>query len=237
MEGVKEGSSITRPLLLDGTNYPYWKAKMTAFLRSVDTKNWKAMLTGWTTLTQNSNARVDVVKYEVEWIPEVFKLISSSTVAKKAWEIMKTAMEGLKKSQLLRKQHDLTTMRIDELIGNLTNFEMMFESSESNKKKVIALQASCEYKDEEDLAETGMIKGIKMINSRTTILDEILFQGKRSGDNIGIGFFEDNNKKRMASPTRKWVATGTKSNHNSERKLSWRFYYYGKRDIFLHIVT
>ncbi|GAA0146501.1 hypothetical protein LIER_06435 [Lithospermum erythrorhizon] len=45
-------------------------------------------------------------------------------------------------------------MRFDELIGNLTTFEMMFESIESSKRKRVGLQASCEDKEEEDLAET-----------------------------------------------------------------------------------
>ncbi|GAA0175127.1 hypothetical protein LIER_28367 [Lithospermum erythrorhizon] len=54
----------------------------------------------------------------------------------------------------IEEAHDLTTMRFDELIENLTTFEMMFESMESNKRKGIALQASCEDKEEEDLAET-----------------------------------------------------------------------------------
>ncbi|GAA0151706.1 hypothetical protein LIER_10367 [Lithospermum erythrorhizon] len=55
-----------------------------------------------------------------------------------------------------------------------------------------------------------MIKGIKMMNSSTVVLDEILFEGKRSGDNTGIGFSRENSKKRLGSPTRKWVAAGTK---------------------------
>ena len=31
-----EGGSVSRPPLLDGTNYDYWKARMMAFLRSMD---------------------------------------------------------------------------------------------------------------------------------------------------------------------------------------------------------
>ncbi|GAA0179369.1 hypothetical protein LIER_29960 [Lithospermum erythrorhizon] len=42
----------------------------------------------------------------------------------------------------IEEGHDLTTMGIDQLIGNLTTFEMMFESIESNKKKGISLQKS-----------------------------------------------------------------------------------------------
>ncbi|GAA0179371.1 hypothetical protein LIER_29961 [Lithospermum erythrorhizon] len=53
---------------------------------------------------------------------------------------------------------------------------------------------------------------IKMMNSSTNVLDEILLQGKRSGNNTGIGFSGDNGKKRMELPIRKWVAAGVKSN-------------------------
>ncbi|GAA0149773.1 hypothetical protein LIER_08870 [Lithospermum erythrorhizon] len=110
MEGNQEGSSITRPPRLDGSNYPYWKAKMTAFLRSVDTRTWKAVLTGWTEPTEANEEGILVVKEEQNWTnveaevslgnsnalnaifcavsPEVFKLISSCTVAKEAWEIL-----------------------------------------------------------------------------------------------------------------------------------------------------
>ncbi|GAA0187234.1 hypothetical protein LIER_34522 [Lithospermum erythrorhizon] len=48
MEGFKEGGSISRPPLFDGSNYAYWKTKMTAFLRSIDSKTWKAVRAGWT---------------------------------------------------------------------------------------------------------------------------------------------------------------------------------------------
>ncbi|GAA0150800.1 hypothetical protein LIER_43117 [Lithospermum erythrorhizon] len=67
MEGINEGGSITRRPLLGETNYPYWKAKMTAFLRSVNMKTWKAVLNGFTSPTQNNAEGVAVVKREVEW--------------------------------------------------------------------------------------------------------------------------------------------------------------------------
>ncbi|GAA0141734.1 hypothetical protein LIER_02807 [Lithospermum erythrorhizon] len=54
------------------------------------------------------------------------------------------------------------------------------------------------------------------MNSSITILDEILLQGKSSGDNIGIGFSGDDSKKMMTSPTRKWVVVGAKPNQNSK---------------------
>jgi len=42
-----EGVSSSRPPILDGTNYDYWKARMVAFLKSMDNKTWKAIIKGW----------------------------------------------------------------------------------------------------------------------------------------------------------------------------------------------
>ena len=42
----KEDSSTTRSPLLDKTNYPYWKAKMRAFLNSIYERVWKAVING-----------------------------------------------------------------------------------------------------------------------------------------------------------------------------------------------
>ncbi|CAM8934293.1 unnamed protein product [Rhodiola kirilowii] len=45
---LKEGQSITRPPLIEGSNYASWKPKMKYFLKYLDEKAWKAMLIGWT---------------------------------------------------------------------------------------------------------------------------------------------------------------------------------------------
>ncbi|GAA0182708.1 hypothetical protein LIER_30412 [Lithospermum erythrorhizon] len=102
MEGFREGGSTTRPPVLDGTNYAYWKARMTAFLKSMDTKKWRAVLAGWTTPTVTDN-NVVTMKAEDDWTAKeqelalandkamnaifnvvdlnVFKLIKTRTVA------------------------------------------------------------------------------------------------------------------------------------------------------------
>ncbi|MCI77940.1 gag-pol polyprotein, partial [Trifolium medium] len=33
--------------LLDGSNYDYWKSRMVAFLKSVDSKTWTTVVKGW----------------------------------------------------------------------------------------------------------------------------------------------------------------------------------------------
>ena len=47
MDWPKEGSFTTRLHLLDGTNYPYWKAKMRVFLKSRDERVWQVVINGW----------------------------------------------------------------------------------------------------------------------------------------------------------------------------------------------
>ncbi|GAA0149222.1 hypothetical protein LIER_36889 [Lithospermum erythrorhizon] len=73
----------------------------------------------------------------------------------------------------IEEAQDLTTMRFDELIGNLTTFEMMFESTKSNNEKGIALQANYKDKEEEDLTKTMSLlakkfkKNLKCFNKKT----------------------------------------------------------------------
>jgi len=43
----KIGEFVNRPPLLDGTKYDYFKSRMSAYLKSIDNKTWKAMLKGW----------------------------------------------------------------------------------------------------------------------------------------------------------------------------------------------
>jgi len=38
---------VNIPPLLDGSNYDYWKLRMSAFLKSIDCKTWKAVLRSW----------------------------------------------------------------------------------------------------------------------------------------------------------------------------------------------
>ncbi|GAA0144016.1 hypothetical protein LIER_35852 [Lithospermum erythrorhizon] len=54
----------------------------------------------------------------------------------------------------IEEVQDLTTMMVHELMGNLTTFEMSLDDEEPSKKKGIALKASLEEVDDEDLVET-----------------------------------------------------------------------------------
>jgi hypothetical protein len=43
----KDITLVNKSPLLDGTNYDYWKSCMTAFLKSLESRTWKAVFRGW----------------------------------------------------------------------------------------------------------------------------------------------------------------------------------------------
>ena len=74
MSFFAEGSSINRPILLNDTNYPYWKVTMRAFIKSQDERAWRSILYGWTPPTDKDKEGNTKVKSELEWSTEDEKL-------------------------------------------------------------------------------------------------------------------------------------------------------------------
>lgn len=141
----KEGGFVNRPPLLDGTNYDYWKSRTSAYLKSIDSKTWKAVMKGWehpVVLDKDGN-KTTVLKPEDDWtLPEdelalanskalnalfngvdknMFRLIKKCDFAKHAWDILKTAHEGTSKVkssriQLLTTKFESLRMQEDETI-------------------------------------------------------------------------------------------------------------------------
>jgi len=113
---------------LDGTNYDCWKSRMSAFLKSIDSKTWKAVLKGWehSLALDADGKRTNILKPEEEWTAaedelalgnskplnalfngvdkNMFRLIKQCIVAKEAWEILKTAHEGTTKVKSAKLQ-------------------------------------------------------------------------------------------------------------------------------------
>ncbi|PNX96616.1 gag-protease polyprotein [Trifolium pratense] len=134
----KEGGLVNRPPLLVGaSNYDYWKSRMTAFLKQIDSKTWKAVLRGW-----DHPVKVDKegkptleLKPEEEWSQEedalalanskalyalyngvdkhIFRLIKKCASAKEAWSILQTIHEGTSKVKMSRLQ--LLTTKFENL--------------------------------------------------------------------------------------------------------------------------
>ena len=47
MEIIREGPSASRPPVLDGKNYSYWKPRMIFFIKTLDGKAWRALFAGY----------------------------------------------------------------------------------------------------------------------------------------------------------------------------------------------
>ncbi|KAG9442737.1 hypothetical protein H6P81_018591 [Aristolochia fimbriata] len=142
----KEGASNTRPPLLDGTNYAYWKAKMRIYIKAQDERAWRSVEDGWEPPTVEVGEGADkkrILKSSAEWndveerlancnskalnaifggIDEVqFRRVSACTTAKEAWKILEVHYEGAEsvravKLQMLMTQFELMRMRDDETI-------------------------------------------------------------------------------------------------------------------------
>ncbi|MCI58386.1 gag-pol polyprotein, partial [Trifolium medium] len=61
-----------RPPLLDGSNYDYWKSRMVAFLKSIDSKIWEVVVKGWDhpVVTDKDGNSTGELKSEEEWSKE-----------------------------------------------------------------------------------------------------------------------------------------------------------------------
>ncbi|TYJ99744.1 gag-pol polyprotein [Cucumis melo var. makuwa] len=122
MEIIREGPSASRPPVLDGKNYFYWKPRMIFFIKTLDGKEWRALVGGYEPPMITVNG-VLVPKPEIDWKDaegqasvgnarainaifndvdlNVFKLINSCTTAKEAWKILEVAYEGTSKVKIL----------------------------------------------------------------------------------------------------------------------------------------
>ncbi|MCH79564.1 gag-protease polyprotein [Trifolium medium] len=142
----KEGGSVSKPPLLTGpNNYDYWKSRMEAFLKSIDSRTWKAGIRGWEPpmILDKDGNKTSVKKTEDEWSKDedelalenskalnalfngvdtnMFRLIKRCTIAKNAWEIMRKAHEGtakvkLSKLQILNTNFENLRMKEEESI-------------------------------------------------------------------------------------------------------------------------
>ena len=88
MSFFAKGSSITQTPLLNDTNYPYWKVRMRAFIKSQDERDWRSILSGWTPPTDKDKEGNTKVKFEFEWSTEDEKLSGYNNKALHAISLM-----------------------------------------------------------------------------------------------------------------------------------------------------
>ena len=138
MNLFNEGGSTNRPPLLEGPNYPYWKPRMRAFLKSIDEKVWIAVVNGWKPPTVTSDAgtfpkpieswtkvELELSNFNSKALHALFnavsinqmKIIANCEIAKDAWDKLQIKNEGtdiVKKTRLRRLITDFENLSMLE---------------------------------------------------------------------------------------------------------------------------
>ncbi|CAM8923678.1 unnamed protein product [Rhodiola kirilowii] len=153
---LREGQNITRPPLLEGNKYGYWRVRMKAFLKSQDESVWEAVENGWTHPVTTEAGKVNLLAKdkwtEIQKNTEAanskamnaifsgvdgknFKMISTCEVAKKAWDILQTAHEGttkvkISRMEMVKSKFEKLRMQEDETIADF-NTRVLDISNES----------------------------------------------------------------------------------------------------------
>ncbi|XP_073159007.1 uncharacterized protein [Henckelia pumila] len=119
MDSGREGGSMKKPPLLDGINYPFCKARMKAFIKSVDEKSLRSIVIGWTPPMEKVGDKKEIklkkkktsglqMKNDLEW---------------DSWNILETAYEGttpvkISKLQILTTRFEELNMGEDETLND-----------------------------------------------------------------------------------------------------------------------
>ncbi|KAA0035023.1 gag-pol polyprotein [Cucumis melo var. makuwa] len=113
MEIIRERPSSSRPPVLDGKSYSYWKPRMIFFIKTLDGKSWRALVAGYDPPMITVNG-VSVPKP---------KLINSCSTVKEAWKTLEVAYEGTSKVKISRLP--LITSKFEAL--RMTEDESVFD--------------------------------------------------------------------------------------------------------------
>ena len=81
MDSLKERGAVERLPLLNHSNYVYWKARMKAFIKTLNEKAWRAVLSGWYHPTVTDTEGKTTPKPELEWTPQEDNLSKYNSIA------------------------------------------------------------------------------------------------------------------------------------------------------------
>jgi len=132
MSNYEREASI-RPLIFDGTNFVYWKVRVTAYLQSLGTEVWDIIDTGYTFPSATPTDPAEKKKYETnaKAVNTLLGCLSQSEFvkvmqyksAKEIWDKIVLSYEGDEqvkraKLQTLRIQYENLRMHNDESVAN-----------------------------------------------------------------------------------------------------------------------
>ncbi|KAA0066663.1 gag-pol polyprotein [Cucumis melo var. makuwa] len=205
MEIIREGPSTSRPSILDGKNYSYWKPQMIFFIKTLDGKAWRALVAGYDPPIITVNG-VSVPKPEVDWTDAEEQDSVGNAIHLIKFDVKVTVIE---------EAHDIMTLKLDELFGSLLTFEMATADRESKKGKGIAFRST--HVGEEAISDTEnendqILKFVKMLNLGTENLDSILKSGHNGSHRHGLGFVASASRLKATSEI-KFVPASTGVEH------------------------
>ena len=132
MSNYKREASI-RPPIFDGTNFVYWKVRVTAFLQSLGTEVWDIIDTGYTFPSATPTDPAEKKKYETNakvvntllgCLSQLeFLKVMQYKSTKEIWDKIVLSYEGAEqvkreKLQTLRIQYENLKMHNDESVAN-----------------------------------------------------------------------------------------------------------------------
>ena len=97
-------NNTKKPPQFDGSNYPYWKAKMTTYIKSINRKVWKVVETkieiedeeaptaAEEMLLQNNNISLSAIHDALD--KRTFEQIKNIERAHEAWKKLEESFEG-----------------------------------------------------------------------------------------------------------------------------------------------
>ncbi|GJY53164.1 hypothetical protein Tco_0444828 [Tanacetum coccineum] len=158
-ENYKEGQSMQRQPLFEANCFIYWKNRFKTYVKSKDIDLWHNIVYGdyKPTVKNTKTSKEEIIPYE-KLKEDNKKMFSKNDEAQMVLynEILKgSPTKWCPKVTAIEESKDLSTLIIDELIGNLKVYEVMLEkdskASKSKKEeyKSLALKAKKLSSDEE----------------------------------------------------------------------------------------
>ena len=79
---MDRGQSLIIPHLFDGTNYAYWKVRISAFLQSLDEKVWQAVEISWTKPADWDDAKIKAANFNSRALNALFSVVTNEEFKK-----------------------------------------------------------------------------------------------------------------------------------------------------------
>ena len=127
-------NNTKKPPQFDGSNYPYWKSKMTTYIKSINRRVWKVVETkieiedpenptaAEEVLLQNNDIALSVIHDAIN--ERIFEQIKNIEMDHEAWKKLEESFEGTKtmkgaKAYILKKKFASFKMKEDESVPDM----------------------------------------------------------------------------------------------------------------------